>query len=405
LLVKEIMPAIVKDKLITFFQDRQDPVSGYFFDIHPDPVILSNPTIQARAYNFALQSLNWLGASPKYPLPNSTQPQAVSGVKMRSSSVYCDVLGEKYNICNEQDLLTWVSSLSWSTNPYSAGQKIADLSVYLKLIDTTKRDLYLQTLWNYFDQSQDPVTGFWGGGSLYNQLSGVMKMMGIYFPYNKMMPNMDKIYVNIIKALREETPSALMLTRNAIETMYKFISYSTGAQKTEMQKSVPEALRIAAKLTKTYVRPDGGIAYYPGNGLSVSQGVKIGYGITDESDVLGSNGALVLRTNAWRLSGFVYQSLSSKFSTGFYSLLLGTATVKDVTTNEIPIKIKTQPLRLEILSGLPSDVMIYDIKGILTLQKQVKENSMIDLRELKPGLYMARCTTNNKSYALKFIQQ
>ena len=67
------MPAHIRQKLITFFQSRQDPVTGYFFD----PQFGSNVSNAKRSRNLyqAVGALQSLGAEPLHPLPYSPQRQ------------------------------------------------------------------------------------------------------------------------------------------------------------------------------------------------------------------------------------------------------------------------------------------------------------------------------------------
>jgi len=337
-LVETPLPDDIKKKLVQFVNERQDSATGYFVDIHPDPTAQSDPSFQARAYMYGQGILKSCGGEPKYPYPSSrnvktsaiefnpatlrqemlavTRCYRVAPQPVVSSTVENDVLAQKYNMRTKEDIIQWLDNLPWQL-AWTAGQRIADIAVYLKDLSPERRQLFLDTAWDYLAKKQDPITGYWGGANGYCGLSNVMKIKTIYFPFNKAVPNMSKICVSMLKTMKEEEPSAFMQVRNAIDNMSTFISSAEPGEKQIIQNMIPEALSISAQILKAYKRPDGGFSYGKNKATAVSQRVKVGGGL-DEGDILGAEGVRAFRAYAWNLAALPYQKPDSVYSRNFF---------------------------------------------------------------------------------------
>ncbi len=325
------MPDDIKKRIVEFVNDRQDSVTGYFVDIHPDPTAQSDLSFQSRAYSFAKDLLRFCGGVPKYTYPSGVNAKTsaidITPAKIRQEMLAVtrcyrvapqpeDVLVQKYNLRTKEDIFQWLENLPWHTG-WGAGQQIADVGNYLKDLTPERRQLFLETAWDYLARNQDPVTGYWGKVNGYCGLSNVMKIKTIYFPYNKSVPNMVKICTSMLKTMREEEPSVFMQVRNAIENMSAFITYAEPDEKLIIQKMIPEALSISARIIKGYKRPDGGFSYAKNKATSTSQRVKIGEGLV-EGDLIGTAGVRAFRLFAWQLTGLPYQKPDGIYSRNFF---------------------------------------------------------------------------------------
>jgi hypothetical protein len=61
------IPEPIKRGFINFFQQRQQPENGYFYDPHNEMKRIDR--MVARAVNYSVNSLKLLGAAPVYPVP------------------------------------------------------------------------------------------------------------------------------------------------------------------------------------------------------------------------------------------------------------------------------------------------------------------------------------------------
>lgn len=191
-------------------------------------------------------------------------------------------------------MLQWLTNLPWNASSgYQVGQQIATLGTFLKLLPEPRKTEYLQTVWTFLERNQNQTTGYWGrSGYHYDGLSNVMKInQGVYLPYGKAIPRMEKIFDSMITTMQQQTPGSFMVVRNAIENMSNFINNSSISAETKasMMARFPDALRISTKILRGYKRPDGGFSYKPSRATSTSLGATIGEGLA-EGDLIGTVG-------------------------------------------------------------------------------------------------------------------
>jgi hypothetical protein len=339
------MPAEFRQRLIRFYQSRQDPLTGYFIDDHPNRALALDSRTIARAQAYVRTHLKKLGATPEYALPGEPRTSATSARGARPAAepstreagdatarvqasvkhirakppVATDAVATQYGIHSTDDLRRWLENLPWHS-PWSAGQKISDLSEFLRYIDGQRRSRYLETIWAYLEGTQDPDTGFWGRGSGYTRLSGAMKIKSVYYGYDRPMPRALQIFRSMIACMTSETTPNVMPIRNALENMSTFLAHATAEERIEMRRSIPRAVLIASNLLPQFLRTDGGFSWGFERATAHTGGHKIGGGRA-EGDTIGSSGALLIRNFSWQLSGLPIKSLNQDYAARFYSEL------------------------------------------------------------------------------------
>ncbi|WP_235817561.1 prenyltransferase/squalene oxidase repeat-containing protein [Gracilibacillus timonensis] len=186
-----------RQALIRFFQERQQPDTGYFYD--PHPLMKQDEVMVHRALNYAVNSLRRLGGSPLYPLP----------VQQRQAPSYAFSL-EDYRAKWEQISLV---------NSWRGCDLLASSMVYVAEMDAEIQSIYVQAFADYLAEKQDKVTGLWGEGSMYVRISGTFKLHTFYRKYQIALPNQGKIYQSIWDCLHNEIAIDMCYIRNPIDLL------------------------------------------------------------------------------------------------------------------------------------------------------------------------------------------
>ncbi|WP_339147509.1 MULTISPECIES: hypothetical protein [unclassified Sutcliffiella] len=301
-LLKDI-PSQMADKMIAFYQQKQDSMTGYFFD--ENPAMKKDEVMVHRALSYSFGSLGKLGSNPRHPLPlmAKTAPAYVKtpesylekwkSIDMRNSWRGCDLLGSS--------------------------------CMYIGEMNEEDRRPFLEEAQRYLESIQDPVTGLWGDGSLYVRISGTFKLHGFYSRFNLPMPNTEKIYQSLLTCLRTEEAHDMCYIRNPINLL-SYIKRDIPHQELE------EIIQITAENMKKLKRPDGGFSRESGNSPSapnvaqvkgeyypdMPEAVHLSEGLF-EGDMNASTQAVLIRLQCYELAGESYRPIYG--SSNFYKLL------------------------------------------------------------------------------------
>lgn len=283
------IPDDMREKLIGFFQRKQDPQTGYFFDA--DPNMRKDDVMVMRALGYSSNSLRKLGGEPLYPLPQQSQtlpayletPDTyvawLKGVDLRNSWRGCDFLGTPNH--------------------------------HLQKLKEEERAAYIEAGARYFASIQDPETGLWGGGNGYIRISGTFKLCAFYRTFGVPVPNIDVIYRAILHILRTEKALDMCWIRNPIDLLGSFYPNLPMPQ-----NEWAEILGITVANMRTLLRPDGGFSrelkhspkapnvaqvkegeFYP----NMPAAVPIGQGLV-EGDMNAGTQALLIREFSYLMS-------------------------------------------------------------------------------------------------------
>ncbi len=272
------MPELMKKKIITFFQSRQDPDTGFFYDPHNEMREIDRMVARATAYS--IKCLERFNKKPLYPVPGS------KGI---------DTLPE--NINTKEKLLKWLENRDWSYS-WMACDNISAARIYFKYLPGKERKTYLSAIWDFLEKKQDKSTGMWGEGRPYVKISGAFKLAGLYSCFNKKMPNADKINKSILSALRNDISEDMCWTRNPVDLLM-YIKPQLGKIPKE---EINEIITITYNNLKTYLKPDGGFSRHRENSLAVPNNVILGKGLK-EGDMNAGTQALRIRNYCYKLAG------------------------------------------------------------------------------------------------------
>ncbi|WP_208592195.1 hypothetical protein [Gracilibacillus suaedae] len=295
------LPQTMKEKMIAFFQMRQDPASGYFYD--HDPNMKKDEVMVHRALHYSLNSLKRLGSSPLYPSPveNQVAPDYTKSLSSYRKKWESIDLRNSWRGC---DLL--VSS-----------------TVYFAQIDEVTQREYVDAFSEFLVEKQDLETGLWGEGALYVQLSGAFKLHTFYRRYQISMPNQDRIYQTILKCLRTEEAVDMCYIRNPIDLLSYIEPDLSEAERREVSEITISNMKrlkqqdgaFSRELTTSPKAPNVAQVkqgeYYP----NMPEAVELGLGLK-EGDMNATTQATLIRKQLHRLWQIESKSIPANFWKG-----------------------------------------------------------------------------------------
>lgn len=220
----------VRTGLVRFFQTRQDPETGCFFD--SDPRMRKDDVMVARAIGYATGVLARLGAAPLYPAPDARKG---APEWMRSPEAYG----------------RWLESVDLS-HSWRGCDRLCCSAAYLVPLSSEERKPYLETALRYFARVQDESTGFWGQGSGYVRLSGTFKLHTFYGRFGLPVPRVRRILESVTDVVRTEAATDMCYVRNAVH-----LTASLGPDK---GTDVGELIGATVRNLRAFKREDGGFS-------------------------------------------------------------------------------------------------------------------------------------------------
>lgn len=278
-----------RDKLIRFFQSKQEAATGYFYDANPD--MREDEVMVGRAIGYSVGALRLLGAKPFYPLPDGSR---AAPDYVRSPERYRQWL-ESIDLCH-----------SWR-----GCDRLCNSAPYLAAMPEGERAPYVTEALSYFGEIQDQATGLWGEGSWYVRLSGTFKLLTFYRRFGEAMPRTDKMYDSLLHTLRTQEAHDMCYIRNPIDLLGWVKPNAVPPM--DMEEIVSITVRNMARL----LRRDGGFSreldhspaapnvaqvkegeYYP----AMPKPVPLGLGCA-EGDMNAGTQAILIRWTCYALAG------------------------------------------------------------------------------------------------------
>ncbi|XEC93572.1 hypothetical protein AB6A23_19705 [Paenibacillus tarimensis] len=278
----------LKEAFVRFFQSRQDPETGYFYE--PDPNMRLDDVMVGRAIGYSMHALRRFGAEPLYPLPNDRE----------SAPSYTE---------SPRAYALWLRSVSL-LNSWRGCDRLCNSAPYLSQMDSGKREPFLKEAVSFFTEIQDPESGLWGKGTPYVRLSGTFKLHTFFTRFRVPMPRTSEIYRSILNILHNEEAIDMCYIRNPISLL---ASMNLEIPERDMKDIASITLANMAKLK----RNDGGFSreithspaatnvaqvkpgeYYP----DMPAPVPLGKGEV-EGDMNAGTQAVLIRHLLYKLSG------------------------------------------------------------------------------------------------------
>ncbi|AEL25774.1 hypothetical protein Cycma_2027 [Cyclobacterium marinum DSM 745] len=256
------VPDSLKQRWVTFLQAFQNAETGFFDDPNEHRNIDMR---RGRALGYVKGAFRRLEASSKYPYPS---------IKSNKDAEEDGLIHLK-SVDNFND---WLNTLGWEENPWKAGGTLSAQGNVIGSLESPLQEQIVEAMFDFLATNQNE-NGFWGGSSLYVQLSGAFKVSTLYSIYGRQMPNAKSILKSTLKCIREEKCINSTWVRNPLNLLAVIKPY-VGIS----EKEKNEIIKISIDNVLQFSRNDGGFA----------NSVKDEYGTTD-----GCSQAIITR-NALR---------------------------------------------------------------------------------------------------------
>jgi hypothetical protein len=278
-----------KTKATQFYQGKQDPATGYFYD--EDPNMRLDEVMVGRAIAYSVNSLRKLGAQPLYPLPSQ---QHAAPAYMKSPQAYAE----------------WLRSISLA-NSWRGCDRLCNSAPYIGQLEGAEQEAFLKEAFSYFDSIQDKESGLWGEGSRYVQISGSFKLHTFYNRFQVKLPRAAELYQSLLYTLRNDEAKDMCYIRNPIDLLSEMTVTITDDEMAEIAETTVRNM-------KRLKRADGGFSreldhspvapnvaqvkkgeYYPEMPIAV----PLGLGLV-EGDMNAGTQAIWIRVLLHELAGF-----------------------------------------------------------------------------------------------------
>ncbi len=353
------MPDEFRQKLINFFQSRQDPETGWFIEEYPKAPSY-NDRDKMRVHEQAVDKLKQLGSKPLYPLPEERISAVTIGETVKSSKANiiltepeptaAPIKKEKVSelaVKNETEktkqssssdftnntdvslpsgvpeycitvnsFIENMASRNWDSDSWTAGDKAYEDMSYVEMLPESVRQYYIDAALEWLDERQDPETGYWSAnGSInFNDVSGAFKVCRIYNRYGLCPPRPMTIAETVLKTLRQGyNANAACYVRNPISIFEILVKYDAEV-KAMIRENECEIVELYSKYIHDMFTKDGAAATKAMNAVGKFGGLLTG-GTGAEGDMDGMQQMWLARSYLAQVFG---RTLSNDFLAEYY---------------------------------------------------------------------------------------
>ena len=311
----EEIPPEMKQKLINFFQSRQN-TDGFFYDTgFGDGDYTDRDKI--RLYGQCVDALKVLGVKPKYT------PQYVSQYAIGYSAVqYSQDNGNLPEYCRSTERFAeYIRSLNWDNNSWEAGDLAYEAMSYALLLDDS--DDYKAVLLEFLKDRQDFVSGYWGksGDYSFNACSGAFKVSMIYNRFSMCPNNPEKILESVAKTLDgNDFPTAACYVRNPISIIQLVSRYEPELVKSIYRNKEERLIEQYKRYIHQFFQSDGGASSDAYMAKTKFGGIPSGLGLC-EGDSDGTRQMWIARKDLYHIFGrepdsYLYKPMYAEFWNG-----------------------------------------------------------------------------------------
>ncbi|NJK91106.1 MAG: hypothetical protein HC904_04300 [Blastochloris sp.] len=248
------------------------------------PQMRQQERVMGRALQFALGSLNLLGAQPLHPLPGTKE----------------EPLPERF--ASEANLKHWLDALEWD-RPWKALDAVSSQKGVLKLLPEATRQPLVDYIYNYVKAKQDKQTGMVGSGEAIILISGMAKFGWFCKEFDLPIPRADEDYAFVMRWYRTKPEvKTLTLVRNPIHHLTDLRPFLSQPM-SEADKEL--VVRESTRMMKVFRQKDGAFsmqqAEFPLRPNDLYP--PIGTSSRPQSDVNGTSQARTIREKAYELMG------------------------------------------------------------------------------------------------------
>jgi len=285
------MPADVREKFIKFYNDRQDPVTGFYIDTQGP----TNDRETARNQSTSLSAMSALRTDPIYPHPSK------SGQSTASSSSTSETVPLPDYMQSVDSYINWVSSLNWASASWGAGDNVQASQTYVKTLPKDMQIQYVDALIGWLDSHQHQDTGLWADNIDFNSVSGAFKNGLTYSTWGREMPNADKIIDSVVECYKNYEPENGYYIRNPLSVLAQIAGYDEELE-AKVQNAVIENIDYITKYFEKFSSPDGAFSNNYRRSMVSFGGVKGSHGLW-EGDLDGTLMILIARNALYSIFG------------------------------------------------------------------------------------------------------
>ncbi len=330
-------PQLAKDKLIHYFESRQNPETGYFVD--PDyPEMVENQRVLGRALGYSVGALKTLGSDPLYPLPGEPRPnprqakatevktelsqkskaaqpsvsKEISPAKQYtppknvSDNIYVvpaqDLSGVPPHLVSVEAIRQWMDERPWG-HAWTALDNIQSQSTLIRALPEPLRTDIIDEILRYVMERQDADTGLAGGGNIAVRLSGGFKLILFCRAVNRPVPHAEAIQESVFDWLESEPETEkIFFIRNTCD-MLNMLVEETGRELTDEQ--LVAFINFATRELSRYRQDDGAFSSFPDRFFVCPNDLYIGQipaQAGPQSNINGTSMAFRTRTALYKLA-------------------------------------------------------------------------------------------------------
>lgn len=367
------MPESMRQKWIDYFNDRQDPKTGFYIDKQGPVNDRETARNQSAAYGAVTSSLK---GKTRYVHPNDKK----GTVSSTDTTVLPDYLA------TPESFVKWIESWNWTSNTWTAGDQISScVQSYLPLLPKEKYDIYKQTLVDWLATHQKS-NGLWSDKIDFNSISGLFKMGIIYNNLGMKIPNADTALDSIAKCFEVDSPTAAHYVRNPISVMLQIANY--GPEYFEkVRKITADNIDIMLTYIQRFLCPDGGFSMFYQKSQSNFGGIYGSHQLW-EGDIDSAMMIMVARNEMYKIFGITAPKLHMD---GFWDILEGKAAppnpydekYKDILyntgTENAEEDFQSYELTQERMNEFGGNTVNSNLTAKIVMDKDRKDNKVLSL--------------------------
>ena len=313
--IMDSMPKEIKDKLITFYHERQDPVSGFFID-KQGPV---NAREQGRNQMSGIGACKCLGISPKYPHPTLSESKSAADAPLMPDYM-----------ASPEKFVEWMETLPWEDGSWHAGDKVESSQHYIKMLPEDKQKEYTDAIFKWLDTHQYE-SGMWSTKLDFTSISGIYKVQRVYAFWNKRLPRYEQAIDTTFACYKADKLTNPYYVRNPISVFHSLCAYSEDV-KERIQRGIIENIEPIAQSFAEFLCPDGAFcASLDGGKKSMKAfGGVVGSHQLHEGDIDATLMMLIARNTLYSIFDMEAPALPSE---GFWDYLLGNKPLPEIYEN------------------------------------------------------------------------
>ncbi len=285
------------EKMIEFYQERQNPDDGYWYDpLYGNSMI---ETKRERTSSKALGNLKQIGGEPLYPtyIDRINSSSARSVVLMSSST---STLPSHF--ASEQAYIEWMGNKNWTNGTYATGNEITNS------LGTAIELGYGDAALKFILSKQNPKTGCWGNDTITSDTTnGALKFSDAIIKLGGKYPYVEQAVDTVITFVENETnPENMCTIWNPLILIYNIRKSNNYVFPDDVQAKLDK--KIVSLLDKTYNflikwrTEDGGYKYYPTTPIASYGGVDACVGLDANGNFEGNEDSTVIGSYLMRNS-------------------------------------------------------------------------------------------------------